>query len=125
MHNTGTIKKLVIDGVTYDVSADAKASFNPSQYETEGQATTGETMFKMTKRVQTMEGVETMMTPKQLESLRAKVDSLADLTLAITLIDGTTYRGSGRVKLDKWESDTGKATIDLIPRAPWTPFLAD
>ena len=121
--NSGSLKKLVIDGVTYDVSADAKASLNPSQYDIEGQPTSGDTMFKYTKRIQTITGIDCMLSPSQLDSLRAKADSLADLTLAVTLADGSVYRGTGRIKIDKWESDTNKATIDLIPAQPWTPFF--
>lgn len=122
-NNSGTIKKLVIDGTPYDVFGDAKASFVPSAYEVEGQATTGNTMFKMTKRVQVISGIDIAATPAQKESLASVSESLTDVTLAITLADGSVYRGSGRIKFDKWETETNKATIDLIPKSDWTPFL--
>lgn len=123
--NSGTIRKVVIDGITFDVFADAKGSYNRSKYEIEGQATTGKTMYKMTKRVQVIEGVDLACSPNDRETLAAKSESLADVTLAITWADGSTDRGSGRVKFDKWESDTNKATVDLIPNGEWTPFLVD
>jgi len=122
--NVGTIKKFVIDGTTYDVSADSKAGFTTTKYKKEGQATTGDTLFKYTKQVQVVKGIDAMLTPKQKESLSAKADSLADVTMAISLIDGSVYRGTGRVEMGEWDSDTGKCPIDLIPKSDWTPFLA-
>ena len=124
MPNIGTIGKLVIDGVSFDVMADAKASFKRAGFEIEGIATTGETLFKITKRVQTIEGVAIAGTPAKIESLQSKADSLADLTLSITFADGSTYKATGRIKFDTWESDTGEAVVDLIPKKTWTPFLA-
>ena len=121
--NVGTVKKLTIDGETFNVAADGKTDFTIGQYEVEGQATSGETIFKMTKRIETMEGIELMGTPTMLERLRTKVNSLADVTIAATLIDGSTYRSTGRVTADKWDSSTGKVSVNLIPAGEWTAFL--
>lgn len=121
--NVGTLKKAVIDGETFNVAADGKFDFTLGQYETEGQATTGETLFKMTKRPENMEGLELQGTPAMLERLRPKVNSLADVTLAVTTIDGSTYRGTGRITADKWDSSTGKVSVNLIPAGEWTAFL--
>ncbi len=121
----GSIKKLVIDGTTYDVMQDAKASYNPSEFEVEEQPTTGDTLMAMKRRVPIMEGIDLGLTPKTLESLRAKADSTAEKTLAITFADGSVYRAKGRISIDKWESDTGKCTVKLIPSGAWSPFLAD
>ena len=120
----GTIKKVTIDGSTYDVSADSKAALTPTAYKKEGQATTGKTLFKYTKQVKIIKGIDFMLTPKQKEALAAKSDSLADVTLALALIDGSVYRGTGRIEMGEWDSDTGKCPCDLIPSDDWTPFLA-
>jgi hypothetical protein len=53
MSNVGTIRKVVIDGVTYDAFADSDITFNKSKYTVEGVATTGRTLSKRTQRVQT------------------------------------------------------------------------
>lgn len=121
--NVGTLKKLTIDGETFNVAADGKMDFTVGQYEIEGQATTGETLMKMTKRPENMEGLELTGTPSMLERLRPKANSLVDVTLAVTTIDGATYRGTGRITADKWDSSTGKVSVNLIPSDEWTAFL--
>ena len=120
----GTIRKIVIAGITYDVAADSNFTFNRNKFEKEGQATTGKNLIKRTKRVQTVEG-ELSLTPQDMESLNTAANSLADQTLAIELADGSVYKATGEVNFESYETDSGKGKITLIPRRDWTPFLAD
>ena len=122
---TGTIRKAVIDGVTYDVFADANITFNASKFETEGVATSGKTKFKMTRKVRTMESLGLATTPGEMENLKTKAESLADITMSVELADGSVYKAAGRINFDNFESETGKTTVKLIPADEWTPFLAD
>ena len=124
-NTTGTIRKAVIDGITFDVFADANITFNRTAYEIEGQATTGKNMMKMTKRVQTIESLDLAVTPKEMETLKSKSESLADVTLSVELADASVYKATGRVYFESYESETGKATCTLIPVRDWQPFLAD
>ena len=126
MGNTvGTPRKVVIDGVTYDVMADTNITYNASKYAIEGQATTGDALFKYTKRIPQMEGITIAATPAILEDLKLKADSLADKTLSVEFADGSVYKASGRINYENWESESGKATVQLIPKRDWEPFLAD
>ena len=122
--NVGTIRKAVIDGITFDVFADANLTFNRSKFETEGQATTGKTMMKMTRRVQTIEGLTLATTPAEMETLNSKAEGLADVTLSIELADGSVYKATGRIYFENYESETGKSAVTLIPGGDWTPFLS-
>lgn len=123
-NNVGTIRKVVIDGVTYDVYADTNITFNYSKYTVEGMATTGDTLYKMTKRVQTIEGLGLATTPAQMNELAGKADSLADSTLSIELADGSVFKASGKINFESYESETGKTTVQLIPKGVWSEFLA-
>lgn|SRR4030042_1116970 len=123
-NTVGTLKKAAFDGESYDVAADSKVDLAASAFETEGQATTGPTLFKMVKRVESGEGIEIIGAPPALERLRAKANSLSDITMALTFIDGSVYRATGRIHADKWDSSTGKVSVNLIPSGSWTPFLA-
>lgn len=123
-NSVGTLSKVVIDGMTFDVFPDSKVSYNPSDFEIEAQVTTGDALFKMTKRIPAMEGLELACTLNQLEILKEKSNSVADITLAVEFADASIYRSSGRIKTDNWESDTGKISVDLLPKRGWTAFLA-
>lgn len=122
--NIGSIRKVVIDGITFDVTLDADITFNYSQYTIEGQATSGENMTKRTKRVQTIEGLVIACTAAEMVTLAGKADSLADKTLSIELADGSVFKSAGQINFENYTSQDGKANIQLIPRRAWTPFLA-
>lgn len=122
--NTGTLRKVVLNGVTYDVYADTNITFMRSGFEIEGQATTGDTLYKMTKRVRTIEGLGLATTPQKMEALKSLAESLVDVTMAVELADGSTYRATGRINYENYESESGKSTVVLIPKRDWTPFVA-
>jgi len=118
---------VVINGATYDVPADINITFNRSSFTTEGVATSGRTMYKMTRRVPTMESVVLMTDPSEAEALRAVAESLADATIAVELADGSTYRTSGKINYENWETEENRSAIVIIPskvKDAWTPFIA-
>ena len=128
MSNVGTIRKVVIDGVTYDVPADINITFNRSSFETEGTPTSGKTMIKKTRRVPTIESLTLMTTPAEMETLNDVAEGLTDVTFSVELADGTVYKSAGQINFENYESEEGKSTITFIPaktKDAWTPFLAD
>jgi hypothetical protein len=122
--NVGTIRKVVIDGVTYDIPLDVDITFNYSQYTIEGQATTGRTLQKRTKRVQTIEGLVIAGAAADMVSIAEKADSLPDKTFSIELADGSVFKSSGQINFENYTSADGKINIQLIPTNEWTAFLA-
>ena len=125
--NSGTIEKFTVNGVTYDVPADINITFNRSSFEIEGVPTSGRTMFKMTRRVPTMEGIVLITDAEEAEALKDVAESLADATIAVTLIDGTVYRTTGKINYESWETEENRSTITVIPaktKNAWTPFIA-
>jgi hypothetical protein len=124
MSNVGTIRKVVIDGVTYDVFNDVDITFNKSKYTIESMATTGRTLHKRTKRVQTIEGLVLATTPAEMVALANKADALADKTFSIELADGSVFKATGQINFENYTSADGKSNIQLIPTRDWTEFLA-
>jgi len=122
MSAVGTPRKVVIDGVTYDVKADANITYNASIYENEGIPTSGRTLQKKTKRVPTKESVTLGTSPAEAMELKAKAESLASKTLAVEYADGSTFRATGQINFESWESEEGTSTLTLIPDRDWTPF---
>ncbi len=124
MSAVGTIRKAVLNGISFDVMADSNVTFNRSKYEREGIPTSGRTLQKMTKRVQTIEGLTLGVTPAEMESLKDISDGLADVTMSLELADTSTYKASGRVFFENYESENGQASVTLIPTNDWTAFTA-
>lgn len=124
MSAVGTIRKAVLNGISFDVMADSNVTFNRSKYEREGIPTSGRTLQKMTKRVQTIEGLTLGVTPAEMESLKDISDGLADVTMSLELADTSTYKASGRVFFESYESENGQASVTLIPTNDWTAFTA-
>lgn len=127
MANSGTPRKVTINGVTYDTPADVNISFNLSSITTEGIATSGRTMFKMTRRVPTMESLVLVTAPEEADALRAVAESLADATVAIELADGSIFRTTAKIDFEKYETEENKSSIKIIPsktRDAWTLFSA-
>lgn len=122
--NVGTLRKVVIDGVTFDTYPDVDITFNISRFTVEGMATTGRTLMKFTRRVQTIEGVVLATNPAEMVSLKNKADSLADKTLSLELADGSVFKATGQVNFENYTSQDGKSNVQLIPKNDWTEFLA-
>lgn len=122
--NIGTLRKVVLDGRTFDVFPDVDITFNISKYTIEGIATTGRTLMKRTKRVQTIEGLTIATNPAELVALKNMADSLPDKTLSLELADGSVFKGSGQINFENYTSADGKSNVQLIPKNGWDEFLA-
>jgi hypothetical protein len=126
MPNSGTPRKMIIAGVTYDVAADSNFTFNRSEFEKEGVATSGKTMIKMTRRVPTIESVTLITTLEEVEALKNVADSIADTTISVEFADGSVYKTTGQINFENYETEEGKSTFTIIPaktKEAWTPFL--
>lgn len=124
-NTAGTIKKLTIGGVTYDVAFDVNATINYSRYETEGITSTGKTMYKVTIRSQDIEGLPILATPQKAANLKRVAETLADTSMSLTLADGSTLKGTGRINYENWETEENRHPVKLIPnrsKDAWTLF---
>ena len=122
--NSGTIRKVVIGGVTYDVPGDINITFNITSMVVEGVPTSGTTMFKMTTRIPTMEGIVVMTDKDEAEALRVVSESLNDTTLAVVLADGTTYRSTGRINYENLTTEEMRSAIQMIPAKTKNAWVA-
>jgi hypothetical protein len=122
---SGTLRKVTLDGTTYAVPADLNVKINYSPFKTEGIATTGDTMYKMTLRLQDIEDVVLVTKPTEANALLTLASRLTDFPISLELADGTVLRGQGRIDYDKWETQENKSSIKIIPnktRNAWKPF---
>ncbi len=126
-NDTGTVKRVNIEGVPYDVPADINITFNRSGFTIEAIATNGKTINKYIRRVQTMESIPLMTAPAEMEELNSVAETLADVTLSVELADGSSYKTTGRINFESYESEEGRSAVTFIPsksKNAWTPILS-
>lgn len=121
---TGSIKKLVLDGVTYDVPGDTNISEMGGAFESEGIPTSGRTMIKMTRRAETRDGVVVGCNGAERELLQELSERTTPFTMAYTTAGGDIYRADGNINFENRETEESKATLQLIPVGKWNAFLA-
>jgi hypothetical protein len=119
---TGTIRKVNLNGVTYDAAADASIKGVPTGHENSAVPTSGRTMRKMVKRVQSRE-VELVANGAEQEALKALADQLPDFPMSYETAAGDIYRAVGFLEYSNHETDENKASVTLFPRGDWEAFL--
>ena len=121
---TGTIRKVTLDGVTYDVFADSNIKAMPSAWENSAVPTSGRNMRKMVKRAQTRESVVLVANGAEQEALRNLAESTKDIPMSYETAAGDVWRATGFIEFESHETEENRATVQLIPRQGWEPFLA-
>ena len=121
----GTIRKVVLDGVTFDVPLDINITEIGSAYENDSIPTSGRNMRKMTKRSETREGVVLMANGAERAVIRELADRTTDFTLAYETAGGDSYKAQGWIEFENRETEENRATVKLFPRGEWESFLSN
>lgn len=120
---TGTLRKVTLDGVTYDVFADSNVSAIPSAYENTAIATSGRNMHKMTKRVQSRTGLVIVANGAEQEALKTLAERQDDIKMSYVTAAGDTYHAEGWIEFETHETEENRASIQMHPRRDWEAFL--
>jgi len=72
---TGTLKKIVVDGITYDVLSDSNPSETVARYKNESIATSGKNIRKMTAQSPIVKSVTINATQVERDTLKALADT--------------------------------------------------
>jgi len=124
MKTGGSIRALTLDGISFDVMGDAGLDEILSQFENELIPTSGKPMRKMTKRIQTVEGVVLGANKADHQTLIAFSDQLEEIKLSYTDAEGNTMKAQGTINIEGNNTEENRTTISLLPSVPWVPFLA-
>ena len=119
----GTLRKVTLDGVTYDAAADASIKAMPSAFENTSVPTSGANVRKMVKRAQTRESVTLIVGGAEQAALKALAERLDDFPMSYEEANGDTYTATGFIEFESYDTDTGIATIKMEPRDEWAAFL--
>lgn len=120
----GTIRKLMVNGISFDVMADADITEVGSQYLNESIPSSGRNMRKMTKRPQTREGLVIACNPAEQAILKGFADDIATIPLSYTRADGSKFRAPGWIEFESVTTMENRGTIKLYEQTDWELFVA-
>lgn len=120
----GTLRRVTISGVTYDVMADTNVTEVGSAFENEAIPTSGRNMKKMMRRAENRSGVVIAANASERDALQQIAESVEDVTLAYETADGSVYRADGWIEFESRETEENRATVTMMPRRAWASFVA-
>lgn len=123
MSISGSIRNVTIDGVSYDVHADANLSKVPSKYQNEGVPTSGKTIRKMTKRIPSVGSLVIACDGAEADRLIALSESNQDVSMSYEDASGNVYRTQGFIEFETLETEENRGTLTMFPRDKWSSFL--
>lgn len=121
---SGSIRKVTLDGVTYDVMADTNITEVGSAYENESVPTSGRNIKKMTRRPENREGVVLACNGAERTLLKELAERTADFPMSYETAAGDVFRAVGFIEFENRETEENRASITLMPRLGWESFLA-
>ena len=121
----GSIRKISIDGTSFDIMADADVTEVGSQFLNEPIPTSGRNMRKMTKRPQTREGMVIAANPAEQARLQEIADSRELIPLSYTRADGSKFTApKGWIEFESISTMNNAATVKLHEQTAWELFVA-
>ena len=121
---SGSIRKVTLDGVTYNAAADANLSATGSAFENSGVAHSGGNMRKMVRRVKVVDGVTLIVNASEQDQLEVLAGRPTDFPISYETADGSVFRCTGWIEYEKVESEENRASVKMFPRVKWSSFVA-
>ncbi len=120
--NTGSLRKLTIEGIPFRVPADINVSEIIANIENTMIATSGDSMRKMIKRVPARESFQIAANGVEKEMLKGFAESEVDLKVTYTDAAGNVYRCEGALDIENYETVEGRLSCMILPRNDWDSF---
>lgn len=120
----GTLRKAMVDGLSYDIMADADITEIPSNILNDTIPTSGRNLRKMTKRSETREAFTIACNPAEQAILKAQSEDTASVPLSYTKADGSKYTCTGWIEVESVTTMDFKATLKMYPETTWEVFVA-
>jgi hypothetical protein len=115
---SGSIASFWFNGVTYDVKADADFNENPEE-EVEGIATSGDSLFKSTRQVATVDGIDLIVDGVAKQALRQDVRDKVLANGGYEEEDGTVNNATCRLNIVGRTTQENTMSVVLIPKGTW------
>ena len=122
--STGTIRKLMIEGISFDVAGDADFNETLTQFENSLIITSGRAVIKQEKRAQQVEDVVLVTNGNDRAQLTSFADGGEELAMSYTDRSSNTYRFVGTINVDSNQTMESRTTISILPVEEKTDALA-
>jgi len=119
----GSNRKFTINGIPFNIAADANITETISQFENSMIATSGQAMRKMMKRIQVREGIVLVTNSAEREQLISFAESTDDLLISYQIAAGDVYSCEGTIEIENNETEENRTTCQVHPRDGWTPLI--
>ena len=121
---SGSIRKVLIDGLSFNAAADGNFAKTP-KVEKEPVRHSGGNMIKVTLASGNVESVKLICSPAEYDILQGKADEQDSFAMSYEMADGSVWRTSGAIMLDNHESEENSVEITMIPETgTWDLFAA-
>lgn len=118
----GTIRKVTLDGPSYDVPADVDVTETGSGFENSLIATSGRNFLKQVKRAEIREGVVLLLNDQEMDVLTALAEQQTPFPMSYQTAGGSTKRATGWIEFTNRTTAEGRATLILLPQGKWSTF---
>jgi len=118
MSRSGSPRKLLIDGVSFNLMADADVN-KTSSVLNEATPHSGGNSFKQTRLPGDINSVTADVSTAELEQLETFAENILNIPLSLMLVypDGSKYTGPGFINLAEHTSQDNKVDITLFPNS--------
>ena len=112
--NSGTLLSVIIGGAPFRVAGDVDASQMYAEWETEAQPTSGDPMYKMTKKVSEVDSIDVAANVDELVIISTFAESRVDIPLGFVTASGATFMGAGRITCQAHSHANNKLPIKIM-----------
>ena len=122
--SAGSVRGVKIDGIPFNVAADANISLNP-RIEKESIPHSSGNMTKRTFAAAMAESVKLILTPAEYANLVSLNDGQGNIPMSYEMADGSSIKSEGEVMLSTYQTDDSscEATF-LTSTGNWEIFSA-
>ena len=118
---SGSVRKLTLDGVTFNVAADANIAMTPES-EVEAIRHSGGNSFKITKMPAQAEGAKLILSDAEYDTLKT-IAKKTTINMSYTKQDGSVWVCQGMISAGNYESEENSCEVTMFPEsAEWTLF---
>lgn len=110
---SGSLRGAKIGGVPFFVAADANIALT-TRVEKEAVPHSGGNAIKETLVSGSVEAVKLIVTPSEYEVLLSISEDPNDISMSVTLRDGSAYRSQGSAKIGPYQSEDNSCEVEFL-----------